>query len=96
MQFMVISNPQPARPQDIRGGQTEFWDWLEAQKKAGKAKSVYVKAGRGAFVVFDVESHEELHRIITEWSNRVPAEFTVYPLVDPVHQERIARANAAS
>lgn len=96
MQFMVISSPQPMRPKDVRGGQTEFWDWLETQKKAGKAKAVYVKTGRGAFVVFDVDSHEELHRMMTEWSNCVPVEFTVFPLVDPVHQERIARANAAS
>lgn len=96
MKFMVISNPQPARPQEIREGQTAYWDWIAAEKEAGRVKDVFVKAGRGAFVVFDVESHEELHRVMTEWSNRVPVEFTVYPLVDPAHQERIARANASS
>ena len=53
------------------------------------------KTGRGAIVVFEVDSHETLHRLITEWANCVPAEFTVYPLLaDAAHQEKIARKGA--
>ena len=91
MQFMVMSNPQPARPTQVRGGQASFWDWLESQKQAGLVEAVYVKTGRGAIVVFNVADHETLHRLMTEWSDCVPAEFTVYPLIDPAHQEAIAR-----
>ncbi|MBX3491239.1 DUF3303 family protein [Parvibaculum sp.] len=94
MQFMVISDPQPARPSQVRGIQTTFWDWLDRQKEAGIVKAVYVKTGRGAIVVFDVESHETLHRLMTEWSDCVPAAFTVFPLIDPAHQEAIARKGA--
>jgi hypothetical protein len=96
MQFMVMSNPRPERPADMRGGQTDFWDWLEGLKQQGVCKAVYVKTGRGAILVLDVDTHETLHRYMTEWSNCVPAELTVYPLIDPAHQERIARQRLAS
>ena len=92
MKFMVMSNPRPERPSDVRVGQTAYWDWLAPLKKNGTVEAVYVKTGRGAIVVFEVDTHETLHRLITEWANCVPAEFTVYPLLaDPSHQEKIAR-----
>lgn len=91
MQFMVMSNPRPERPSDVRGGQSDFWDWLEPLKRQGVCKACYVKAGRGAILVLEVDTHETLHRYMTEWADRVPAEFTVHPLIDPTHQEQIAR-----
>ena len=91
MLFMVMSTPRPERPSDMRGGQTGFWDWLQPLKDNGIVKAVYVKTGRGAMVVFDVANHETLHRYMTEWANNVPAEFMVWPLIDPAVQEDIAR-----
>ena len=91
MLFMVMSTPRPERPSEMRGRQTEYWDWLEPLKASGACKAVYVKTGRGAMVVFDVPDNETLHRYITEWAERVPAEFTVWPLVEASHQEAIAR-----
>lgn len=91
MLFMVMSTPRPERPTEMRGRQTAFWDWLEPLKQSGQCKAVYVKTGRGAMVVFDVESHETLHRLMTQWADNVPAEFMVWPLVDANHQEEIAR-----
>ncbi len=91
MQFMVMSNPRPERPSEMRGRQTSFWDWLEPLKQSGACKACYVKTGRGAILVFEVDSHETLHRYMTEWANCVPAELTVYPLIDPKVQEDIAR-----
>lgn len=91
MLFMVMSTPRPERPSDMRGGQTQFWDWLQPLKDGGTVKAVYVKTGRGAMVVFDVPNHETLHRYMTEWANNVPAEFMVWPLIDPAVQEGIAR-----
>ncbi|MDQ8731973.1 DUF3303 family protein [Bradyrhizobium sp. LHD-71] len=92
MKFMVMSNPRPERPSDVRGRQTSFWDWLEPLKANRTVEAVYVKTGRGAILVFEVDDHETLHRLMTEWADCVPAELTVYPLLDdPAHQEKIAR-----
>jgi hypothetical protein len=92
MLYMVMSNPRPERPSEIKGRQASFWDWLEKLEDAGVVKACYVKTGRGAIVVFDVDSHETLHRLINEWSDRVPAEFTTYPLIDPAFQKQRARS----
>ena len=77
MQFMVRSEPVPGRPSELRGIQSGFWDWLKGLEAAGTVKACYVPVGRGAIVVFDVDSHESLHRLVNEWSDRVPARFTI-------------------
>lgn len=94
MQFMVMSTPRPERPSEMRGRQAAYWDWLEPLKQNGTVKAVYVKTGRGLLAVFDVPDHKSLHRYITEWAEQVPAEFMIWPLVDAVHQEQIARKGA--
>jgi hypothetical protein len=33
--------------------------------------------------VFDVDTHEMLHRLLNEWADAVPAEFALYPLMEP-------------
>ena len=91
MLFMVRSQPQPGRPSELRGIQANFWDWLKTLEDAGTVKACYVPVGRGAIVVFDVDSHETLHRLVNEWSDRVPARFTITPLIDRAFQERRAR-----
>ena len=45
--------------------------------------SFYPRIGRGAVAVFDVDSHETLHRLLNDWSDVVPAEFEIYPLMEP-------------
>ena len=92
MLFMVVSDPRPGRPSEIRGGQTSFWDWLAPLKADGTVQACWVKAGRGAVIVFDVPSHERLHDLINAWTEHVPARFTVTPLIDPAYQEAHARA----
>jgi hypothetical protein len=91
MLFMVMSRPQPGRPTELRGRQAAFWDWLKPLEASGTVKACYVPAGRGAIVVFDVDSHETLHRLVNEWSDCVPARHTIIPLVDRAFQERRAR-----
>ena len=34
-------------------------------------------------MIFDVDSHETLHRLLNEWSDFVPAEFGIYPMMEP-------------
>ena len=82
------------RSVEVRGKQAAFWDWLEPLQQNGTVKAVYVKTGRGLFMVLDVDSHETLHRYMTESADRVPAAMQVWPLVETGHQEAIARTGA--
>lgn len=44
---------------------------------------MHARVGRGAVVLFDVASNEQLHRRMNEWADIIPARFDVYPLIDP-------------
>jgi hypothetical protein len=94
MHFLVISTPRPEKPSAARENQKQFWDWLDPLVKDGTAKHVYTKLGRGAVIVFDVDSHETMHKLVNQWSECVPATFELHPLLSGEHQERIARAGA--
>ena len=80
MKFMVMSNPLAPRP--AVAGKTPFWTWVEGQKANGTVEAVYVRVSRGTILVVNVDSHETLHRFISEWSNNVLAQFEVIPLIE--------------
>ena len=63
-----------------------------SQSANGTAKHIYTKLGRGAVIIFDVDSHETLHKLINQWSECVPATFEVHALLPKEHQERIAKS----
>lgn len=92
MLFLVISTPRPEKPSAARENQKLWWEWLDPLVQRGTARHVYTKLGRGAVVVFDVDSHEALHALINQWSECVPATFEVTPLLPKEHQARIAAA----
>ena len=92
MNFLVISTPRADKPSAARDNQKQFWDWLAPLQASGTAKHVYTKLGRGAVIIFEVESHESLHKLVNQWSECVPATFEVHALLPAEHQERIARA----
>ena len=92
MHYLVISTPKAEQPSSMRKVQVAWWDWINALKARGVAKHVYTKLGRGAVVVFDVAVPEELHKIVNQWNELVPATFDVEPLLPGEHQEKIARA----
>ena len=56
---------------------------MQEKLDRGIARSFYPRTGRGAVAVFDVDSHETLHRLLNDWSDVVPAEFEIYPLMEP-------------
>ena len=58
MLFLVISTPAPTRPSEVREQRKQYWPWIQDKLDSGVARSVYPRAGRGAVVVFDVDSHE--------------------------------------
>ena len=92
MYFMVISTPRAEQPSAVREGQRQWWDWINALIASGTAKHVYTKLGRGAVIIFDVDSHETLHKLVNQWNECVPATFEVEALLPKEHQERIAKA----
>ena len=84
MLFLVISKPAPTRPSDARSNRQQFWVWAREKMDQGVITGQpYAKTGRGAIAIFDVESNEALHRLLSEWLELIPAEFEIHPLVDP-------------
>ena len=61
MHFLVISTPRADKPSTARDNQKQFWDWLDPLVANGTAKHVYTKLGRGAVIIFDVDSHQTMH-----------------------------------
>ena len=82
MLFLVISNPAPTRPSEVREARRDFWPWVDDKLTRGVARAFYPRTGRGAVAILDVESHEALHRLLNEWAAAVPAEFSIYPLLE--------------
>ena len=82
MLFLAISSPHPTKPSEVREQRKKYWPWAQDKLDSGLARAFYARTGRGAVALFDVESNEELHRLLTEWSEMIPAEFEIYPLLD--------------
>ena len=84
MLFLVITKPAPTRPSEARANRQKLWEWARPLMDSGviKDRTLYAKVGRGAIVLFDVESIEELHRLLSQWLELVPAEFEIHPLMD--------------
>ncbi|MEK6876108.1 MAG: hypothetical protein AABX63_01745 [Nanoarchaeota archaeon] len=80
MLFLVISNPNPSRPEDVKDARVKFRVWIADLKSKKKVISFYPRVGRGSVVIFDVISNDELHDIMTQWLNIVPVSFDIYPL----------------
>ncbi len=84
MFFLVVSSPRPERPSAIARNRQAFWRWIGPKLKSRQALFAYPKVGRGVVTAFDVRSHEELHALLNEWAEMIPAEFQIIPLVDQV------------
>jgi hypothetical protein len=59
-------------------------------------RHIYARAGRGAIAVLDVASNEELHRILNEWAEIIPAQFESYPLIDSDTAKRMLTEQPSS
>jgi hypothetical protein len=82
MLFLVISTPRPERASEVAAQRQSFWPWIKRHQDAGVCRQIYPRAGRGAVAILDVPSNEELHRILNDWTDIIPAHFDTYPLVD--------------
>ena len=83
MLFLVISSPNPQKPSEVKDQRRKYWPWAQDKLDRKLAISFYARTGRGAVVIFDVDSNETLHSLLNEWSEIVPAEFQIYPLISP-------------
>ena len=83
MLFLVVSTPHPTRPSEVKELRKQYWPWAQDKLDRKLAISFYERTGRGADAIFDVPSNTALHRLINEWSDIIPAEFEIYPLVSP-------------
>ena len=89
MLFLIVSSARPERPSTVTPRSTGLLGgWIEPKLKSGQALFAYPKVGRGVAVAFDVRSHEELHALLNEWAEMIPAEFEVIPLIDPAKAKR--------
>ncbi|PKB79535.1 MAG: hypothetical protein BZY88_12835 [SAR202 cluster bacterium Io17-Chloro-G9] len=84
MLFLVITKPAPTRPSEARSNRLRLWEWARPLMDRGviRDRAMYAKVGRGAMALFNVESNEELHRLLSQWLEIVPAEIEVHPLMD--------------
>jgi muconolactone delta-isomerase len=94
--FLVVSTPRPERPSEQATRRQSFWPWIGQYEASGICRQIYPRVGRGAVAVFNVESHDQLHRILNEWADIIPAEFDVYPLVDVEATRKMLAAQVAA
>lgn len=80
MLFLVISAPHPSRPEDVKDARLKFRQWIDDLKSKKKVVCFYPRVGRGSVVIFDVDSNDDLHELMTQWLNIVPVSFDIYPL----------------
>jgi hypothetical protein len=82
MLFLVISEPRPEPPSSVTSSRKRYWEWIAPLQASGEVRSVHAKVGRGAVVLFDVSSNEQLHQRLNEWADIIPARFEVHALID--------------
>ena len=82
MLFAVITQPHPVRPSTMLSKRQGFWDWAQPLLEDGTLRDIHARVGRGAVAIFDVADNDELHRHLTAWSEQIPAEFEIHPLVE--------------
>jgi muconolactone delta-isomerase len=95
MLFLVVSTPRPERPSQLAKTRQSFWPWIAGYEAKGICRHIYARAGRGAVAVLDVADNDELHRILNEWADIIPAHFDTYPLIDAKAAKRMLAAQVA-
>jgi hypothetical protein len=77
----------------VAASRQAYWRWIAPKLKSKKALFAHPKVGRGVAVAFDVRSHEELHALLNEWADMIPAEFQIIPLVDQAKAKKYLKKN---
>jgi muconolactone delta-isomerase len=88
MLMMVITTPRADPPSTMTRRRQKLWRWIAPKLKARRVHWIYARPGRGAVALFDVESHEQLHVLLNEWAEIIPATFELLPLIDAAAAQR--------
>jgi hypothetical protein len=88
MLIMVITTPRADPPSTMRRRRQRFWRWIAPKLKSSRVHWIYARPGRGAVALFDVGTHEQLHGLLNEWAEIIPARFELYPLIDAAVAQR--------
>jgi hypothetical protein len=96
MLFLVISAPRPERPSEVAAARQTFWPWIEGYRAKNVCRHIFPRVGRGAVAIFDVDSNNDLHCILNEWADIIPAHFDTYPLVDTPATAQLLAAQVAA
>jgi muconolactone delta-isomerase len=91
MLYLVISTPHPSKPEDVKNARSEFRSWIGDLKSKNNVVGFYPRVGRGSVVIFDLSSNDELHELLTQWSNIIPISFDIYPLATPLKAEELLK-----
>ena len=96
MLFLVVSTPRPERPSELAKTRQSFWPWIAKHQESGVCLHIYARVGRGAVAILNVESNNQLHRILNDWADIVPAHFDTYPLADLDATKKMLAAQVAA
>ena len=91
MLYLVVVTPHPSKPKDVKAARLEVTAWIKDLKSENKVVCFYPRVGRGAAIIFDVSSNDELHKLLTQFLNIIPATFDIYPLATPSEAEKLLR-----
>ncbi len=83
MLYMVSSDPYFSNNKEVAPTRKNFKEWIDGLKSQKKIIQTYHKMGKGSVVVFDVESNNELHKLMVQWLDivMIPVKFEITPLV---------------
>ena len=73
----------------LKSGNQGDYALKEDLQSKNKVICFYPRVGRGSIVIFDVSSNDELHMLMTQWLDIVPASFDVYHLASPSETEKL-------
>lgn len=94
MLFLVVSTPRPERPTEVAAARQTFWPWIDGYCQKTICRHIYPRVGRGAVAI--VPTNNDLHRILNEWADIIPAHFDTYPLVEPQEIAQLLAAQVAA
>lgn len=82
MLFLVISTPRRSRMSpELVESRLGFRRWIRGLKK--KVVAFYPREDRGAVVIFNLVSRNDLESVLRKWETFVRAKLDVYPLQEP-------------
>lgn len=81
MLYWVTTHPQAAAASAVRPQQQALWRWLAQHTGPAQVLHAWRRVGRGAVLVVHAPTPTDLHDLLAQWTEFVPATFEVQPLL---------------